>query len=186
MKKLFKILLVLLLVSANANALSSKDIQGFNDLTVQQQAEIIKTVADKKAQIDQEKLVPVTTVVQETEKWVNLGTSIGKGLASTAKELGVAVNDFAKTNVGQWTMFLIIFNIMGDEIIHFIFGILILLIGVTFTTVLLNRRFGWEIQYTDGKISSKKRRESDGDLVLFWFGYLTIFVMSSIIIATGG
>lgn len=170
-----KVLIALMMVmSLNVYALDSKDIAyaGFSDLTTQEQAEIVKLVADKKAK----KLLINTSVnVDNAQKWVNLGSSIGKGLAASSKELGIAVNDFSKSDVGKWTMFLIIFKIIGANIIHFIGGLIFLIVGVTVTTMLFNRKYPWSYTYLDGKIESKQRKSTDSaDMGPWYFAYLII------------
>lgn len=103
-----KIMISLLLLSSFtfAFALNSDDVHraGFSNLTTQQQADVLKQIATT---VDQAKVMPIVTEenVEKVERWVNVGTNIGKGLAGAAKELGVAVNDFSQTGVGQWTMF---------------------------------------------------------------------------------
>ena len=66
---------------------------------------------------------------EKVDQWVNIGSNIGKGLAGAAKELGVQINEFSDTKVGQLTVFLIVWHIMGNMIYHFIGGILVWIIG---------------------------------------------------------
>lgn len=69
-----------------------------------------------------------TTTVSTAKQWVDIGTAIGSGLASTAKELGVAANDFANTPVGKISMLLIVWHFFGSEAVHILFGAFWLLI----------------------------------------------------------
>lgn len=62
-----------------------------------------------------------TEVVKE---WVGIGTAIGSGLAASAKELGIAANDFAQTPVGRFTVFLIAWHFIGGTILHVFFTLL--------------------------------------------------------------
>lgn len=39
----------------------------------------------------------------EAEQWASFGKNLGTAMVSTAKELGVAVNEFSQTGVGQVT-----------------------------------------------------------------------------------
>lgn len=61
-----------------------------------------------------------------TSEWIDVGERLGQGLAATARELGIAVNDFAKTPVGMVSIGLLVWHIMGSDIIHVgtAFGIL--------------------------------------------------------------
>lgn len=171
-------------------AIDTNDIAkaGFNDLTTQQQAEIVKTIADKTEQAKKiTNHLPEVETVEEAQKWVNLGSSIGKGLASSAKELGIAVNEFSNSSVGKLTMFLIIFSIIGNTIVHIAVGLLFMLVGVTATTVLLNRRNRLIVTYHDnGKLKTKQRDElNDGNIIGFWFGYIIIILIAFVIMVTG-
>jgi hypothetical protein len=125
MKKL--ILISLLLISFNAFAgLTSDSIgnAGFNMLTDAQKAEVIKIVAGQaeKNQQDQQILEVATKQVtpDEIEKWANIGKNIGQGLGAAAKELGIAVNDFAASPIGKLATLLIVWNFLGSQIIHII------------------------------------------------------------------
>ena len=108
-------------------AVDSNDVlnAGFSDLTVSDQADIIKIVAQKKAN---KSGLHNLAKVEEAQKWVDLGSSIGKGLAASSKELGIAVNEFSESTVGKLTMWLIVFSIIGESVIQFLVGMLFIII----------------------------------------------------------
>ncbi len=99
MRKFFAI--VLMMVSFSASAIDSRDIEkaGFDKLPASQQAQII-------AQVEQAtnngNAVPATanTILDVGERFVQMGSNLGKGLGQAAKEVGVAANEFVKTPVG--------------------------------------------------------------------------------------
>jgi hypothetical protein len=68
----------------------------------------------------------------KAREWIDIGNGIGTGLATTAGKLGVEVNKFAQTPVGKMAMFLILWNYLGDTLIH--------LFGALFCLIIL---FGW-------------------------------------------
>lgn len=188
MKKILSILLLLGVMTLQAVDTNDVSYAGFNELTTEQQAKILTDVS-KMAKEAKEipKASDVKAKAKVVSEWVDLGASIGKGLASAAKELGVAVNDFSKTSVGKWTMFLIVFNIIGDTVIHLVGGLTFLIFGVTFTTVLMNRMHPLKIEYgTDGKVKTETRDEMVGDESggWFWFAYLIIIGISTMIIVS--
>jgi len=74
-------------------------------------------------QLEAEKMKNDGGYIERAKEYVELGTMIGKALGSSAKELGVAVNDFAGTPVGQMTTFLIMYKMMGRDIMHYIGGV---------------------------------------------------------------
>ena len=187
-----KKIIVLLALTVSLFAIDSNDVSyaGFSDLSTQDQAEILKIVADKKLAMDKVKAkipeMPDIETAEKAERWVNIGSSIGKGLASSAQELGIATNKFAESSVGKLTMFLIVFHIIGDNIIHFVGGVIFITIGFIFNTMLLNRRWGWIEKYEDGKIISKSRDKADNeDISGFWFGYAIVLAAGIIIMITG-
>ncbi len=89
-------------------------------LTTEQIQEINSKINNYKMQND-----PLTRVEKQAEdvsKYVELGRSIGVGLGEAAKSLGVEVNKFASTPVGKMATFLIVYHIVGDDILGFIVG----------------------------------------------------------------
>jgi len=106
---------------------------GWDKLSESQKAALVKQVADTTAQ--QSNL----TNPQNVEQWVNIGERLGKVIGSVAKEVGVAVNEFITTPVGQMTMALIIWSYMGTVLVHIIGGVLILIVGFTFITYIMRR-----------------------------------------------
>ena len=132
MKKIIFSLLVF--ITSPVFALSASDVNnaGFNELTEQQKIEILKVVADKKEQVQQKQQQPSVPDVEKLDQWATVGTKVGQGLAAAAKEVGVTVNDFAKTPVGKLTAFLIVWNFIGAQLVHIIGGILIWIVGFGF------------------------------------------------------
>ena len=130
MKKILLIQMILLSFMTSCGfAITSQDLgyAGFNSLTTTQQAEILRQVGEMK------NTTAVSTIAnadpEKVDQWVNIGSNIGKGLAGAAKELGVQINEFSDTKVGQLTVFLIVWHIMGNMIVHFVGGILVWIIG---------------------------------------------------------
>lgn len=108
-----------------------------SDLTEEQKAEIQMQVARMKSQnknIDQS-----LPTADKLKQYAELGQSIGIAFSSTAKELGVAVDDFSKTNVGKLTITLIIWKIAGRDIAHFVGGTCFFLIMITLWTKYFKR-----------------------------------------------
>lgn len=63
---------------------------------------------------------PPVPVVDQVDKWVDIGTKVGKGMAGAAKELGVVANDFIQTPVGKLTAALIFWKVAGPELARLI------------------------------------------------------------------
>ncbi|HET8687807.1 MAG TPA: hypothetical protein VFM18_14260 [Methanosarcina sp.] len=143
--KFFKVMVagLLMAVSSLSFAVDTQAINqaGWNNLTPSQQADILKQVADTSAkQPTAVNQVVENASTEKVKEWASVGTQIAQGVAAAAKELGIAVNDFAKTPVGKWTLFLIIWHIMGGLIVHLAGGLLVLLFGFTLVLVLYRGR----------------------------------------------
>ena len=150
MKKLFAIALMLFSTLSFAFAGNTSDAvngAGFGKLSEAEKAEVIKMVADKAA-TKETGMIPQLANEDRVEKWVKIGSNIGQGLAGAAKEVGVAVNDFAKTPVGQMTMVLIVWHMIGAQLIHVFGGILIWVVGITIIRHMVGRAYPSKITYS--------------------------------------
>lgn len=72
-------------------------------------------------------------------EWAEWGQNMGVALAATAKELGVAVDDFSKTTVGKVTIAVIVYKIIGKEILKFMTGMFCLVVGICLWTYFYRR-----------------------------------------------
>lgn len=129
----------------------SADVQTiFNNLPAEQQAEMIKQMTAAQAAA-----ANPTSTVEKVDKWVDLGEKVGKMMGGAAKEIGVAVNDFVKTDVGKWTMVLVIWNYMGadmvDIFVHVGGALLVWLIGFTWLWYVVKKGATKTITYDETK-----------------------------------
>lgn len=88
-------------------------------LTREQEAQLI-------IQAEQMKTAIATT--EQVDKWVDVGKNIGLAITSVAKELGVAVDSFMNTTTGKVTVGLIIYKIIGRDVVHIMIGSSLLII----------------------------------------------------------
>lgn len=112
----------------------------------------------------------------KAKEWVDIGNSLGQALAGTARELGVAVNDFAKSPVGHLAIALIIWKVLGGTIIHFAGGLFSLIV-LMFWWRLYRRMFG--VFNEKGKLVKLTFRESSNEAS----GFITV---AGAFIALGG
>lgn len=117
------LLSILLMLSVTMASATQLNITG--DLTPSQKAELILQAEKMAAEAT---LAPMKA--QEVREWIEISTAIGEGMAGAAGKLGVEVNKFADTFVGKFTMIVIVWNYMGQEIISIFFGISILTFGI--------------------------------------------------------
>lgn len=129
---------------------------GFSRLSETEKAAIIQQIADKAT----DKTSVTAPSEEKVEKWVKIGSQIGQGLSGAAKEVGIAVNDFAKTPVGQLTMMLIVWHMVGGVMVHIFGGIMIWIVGLTFI------RFMFKRAYPDKVIYSKEHKNIFGNFAV--------------------
>ena len=134
-------------VSFAGNTANAVNSAGFSKLSEAEKAEVIKMVADKAA-TKEAGMIPQLASEDKVEKWVKIGSNIGQGLAGAAKEVGVAVNDFAKTPVGQMAMVLIVWHMIGAQLIHVFGGILIWIVGIAIIRHMVARAYPSKITYS--------------------------------------
>ncbi|MDP3953871.1 MAG: hypothetical protein Q8Q06_00450 [bacterium] len=118
-----KALILLVFVCFISSICVAQTIIGTDGLTEEQRAQLALQVA----QMKKDNNSPATSLVdkvnpEELNKWVDLGKNIGVAIAATAKELGVAADEFLKTNTGKLTVALIVWHIMGPDILGAVGG----------------------------------------------------------------
>lgn len=128
-----------------------------------------------------------TVTLGEAQKWADFGKNLGVALVSTAKELGIAVNEFSQTGIGKVTTAIIVYKLVGRDIIHFVVG-LILMFGLP-ALIIAARRFvvisnikyayedrkAWFITYRKRVVTSVEHISGDNQFwVFFWTCALTL------------
>ena len=146
------LVLSLFLASFTVSAGLSSDATasaGFSQLTEAQKAEVIKNIAQQAE--SNRTSTGITNVIPDpegVERWTKIGTSIASGLGAAAKELNVGVNEFAKSPVGQLTTVLIVWKLLGSQLIHVLGGILIWIVGIIIIRHIINKRIPDQIEYS--------------------------------------
>lgn len=70
--------------------------------------------------------------VEKVKQYVEIGQMVGAAFAGCAKEMNLAVNEFANTPVGRLTMFLVVWKLFAREVMHYGGGALFLVVGLYF------------------------------------------------------
>lgn len=83
------------------------------------------------------------TVRQEATAWAELGANIGTAMVSAARELGVTANEFSQTSLGKVVTLIIVYKVIGKDILGVVVGSFILLFGFGVVLwLLMTKRFG--------------------------------------------
>jgi hypothetical protein len=158
MKKiLFAALLAFSSLTFAANDVNTIANAGWNALSESEKAEIQKTVADKAAAKKEEKngivAAPPEATVKKVDEWVNLGERVGKMMGGAAKEVGIAVNEFAMSPVGLFTLGMILWKFMGGALVHIFGSFCILMVGGVVMGLIYRRMRGTTITYDKDKVN---------------------------------
>lgn len=153
MKKLIiSTIACLVLFSGIANA--QVDTHGLTD---EQKAQLALQAAQMKKQNDNPATsLPDNLSPEKLDQWVDLGKNIGLAIAATAKELGVASDEFLKSNTGKITVALIVWHFMGKDIVG--------IVGGTIAWIVLATIILWSFHYfhmTKKVVIKKENKEVD-------------------------
>lgn len=102
----------------SASGINSLDVQG---LTPEQKTQLLAQAVEFKKQAG-DPANASENVRKEVEQWTNLGGNMGRAAVAAAKELGIAANEFVETPLGKVTMAVVIYKVMGQELLHIFFG----------------------------------------------------------------
>lgn len=114
MKKLFLIFALALGLMGGAHAQN-------DGLTAEQRAQVAAWTAENKDPAN--KVVNVSkTVRTEAREW---GTLLGEAVVSGAKQLNIAAEDFSNTTIGKVTIAVVVYKVLGRDVVRFTSGFLI-------------------------------------------------------------
>lgn len=87
-----------------------------------------------------------TVKQQEIHNWVGIGKEVGEAVNSSLQAITTQSNNFAQTGVGRLTVAIVIWKVIGDQVVHIFGGIVELLIFLpiwiwSYRRMCLTRRF---------------------------------------------
>lgn len=141
MKKFLAVILMMVSISAFAN----DRYLSMDGLTEQQKAELSLQAAKMKTAHEEN---ISTTVRKEAEAWGEMGTNMGRAVVGAAKELGIAANEFAQTPLGKVTVGVVVYKVIGEDVLSVAIGSFVLFVGVWLGIWLMTRwRLGCVVKY---------------------------------------
>lgn len=151
--------LCLCFVSANVLA-ADIDTSG---LSAEQKAQIA-------LQVEQMKNSSLPPSAESAKEWADWGTNMGRAISSTAKELGVAVDEFSRTSVGKITMAVIVYKVIGKEVLRFVAGGVLFFFTIIIWARYLRKPFQTIEYYENGKVKSRTNRppQNDTEMAIYW------------------
>jgi hypothetical protein len=188
MKKTF-IIMVLLALSLICCTIWAQELNT-QGLSPSQKAELIIQAEKMKTKPEAETpvLAPPPPTVDTVAKWAEAGKSLAVGLGAGAREIGVAVNEFSESRVGRITTYIIVWKLMGKEILAILTSIILLSAiypwwKVLRSTTVKNAEYEYyDTWYRKGVKRLKKIEylEDEGSLVgmycVFALGSLVLFI----------
>lgn len=113
---------VALMVLSSLTYAVTVDLKG---LTPEQQDSIVKAANEMRGSRPN-----VSAVVRgEVEAWGELGGKVGQAMVGAAKELGIAAAEFSKTDLGKVVTVIVIYKLIGRDIIRIITGFAVAILG---------------------------------------------------------
>lgn len=150
MKKILMIAASFLLMSLGHAAQMDVNDEKYK-LNDEQKTQVIAMLDDmnKQAAAKNPKAPNTSEVVrEEAAKWGELGTNMGRAAVGAAKEIGMAANEFVSTPLGKVTMGIVIYKVIGKDIIKFIMGFSILVFFFTTGHYFLRmKRYSGTVEY---------------------------------------
>ena len=98
----------------------------------------------------------ITGTIESASKWVGFGKEVG----TIFKEFTATAGEFSKTKLGQFTMFLIAYKVLGNDLLGIIFGVLLMIVMSIFCGV-IDYKYGRDKRVIYKKLwnESKKKYE---------------------------
>jgi hypothetical protein len=130
-------------------------------------------------------------VYKQVSKWSELGTNIGSALVATAAQVGVEVNKFAATPLGMITTGVIVYKIIGRDILILSFGSMLIIVGLILATYFMcnarNREYSYhQTTYLWGMFQiNHKKLAKTGGLDSDWVGMSIVSLIATVVITLG-
>ncbi len=116
-------ILMLVFALAVAAPMAHAETATITGLTEEQKAELLLKGAQMKS-------APAKgDVTDKMAEYAEIGQKYGVALAATAKELGIAADEILNTTVGKIALVLIVWKVMGEELVGIIVGIPYMVLG---------------------------------------------------------
>lgn len=202
-----KLLLCAVLCASTLTAFASQSTIDTSGLSDAQIAEIKAIAAQKSAEVARQKDEGGVALPKDPGAMATLAATWGqqaaaaaegfaKALSIAAKELGITINEFLATPAGKLTAILIVWKVAGASIVHLLYSMLFVTVGLSIARVIYVKLFTQEykeVQYSHlfGLISGTKLvripksihdLETDGE----WFSFNLMIAISVLTIIIAG
>lgn len=140
MKKLLvAVLLAMLVVPVFGAAIVAAETKSSDETVVVRKSDLPPPLLK-----DLEEKARLSSVAQRIEaygKWVGIGKEIGAAVNDSLSAVTTQADNFAKTGVGKFTMFLVAYKVLGKDLIGMVVGIPLLFVWTTIFVVFWRRLY---------------------------------------------
>jgi hypothetical protein len=140
-KLLIAVALAITSLAASAQATTVNDARylDLSKLTDQQKADLMA----KAAEMQNQQASGISEQARnEISKWSELGVGMGHAAVAAAKEVGMAANEFVSTPLGKVTMGVVVYKVIGKDVLKLAVGLSIMVFMFTVAVVMLFRKKG--------------------------------------------
>lgn len=128
--------LVLIVAFASFGAFAQESVPNCNIDPDWKQSKIDATLAACKQQAQS---TTPDVVVENVSAYAEVAKGVAEAIGIAAREVGVAVDDFIKTDAGKMTVALVVWHVAGDDIIGIVLGVPGIFFAVLLWFALTNR-----------------------------------------------
>lgn len=91
-----------------------------------------KTYSVPESQLTQDQLKKLkgTDIKENVHAWAGVGKEVGEAVNSSLQAITVQTNSFAQTGVGKITVALVVWKVLGDQLVHMLGGLVELVIFI--------------------------------------------------------
>jgi hypothetical protein len=110
-------------------AFAQVDTSGLSEA---QKAELQAAAAQLRLENEKAQEIPAVlsdVTLGSVERYADIGAAVATSIGAAARELGMATNDFMGTGAGQLAVFLIVYHVIGADIVGLFVGFLIMCVA---------------------------------------------------------
>lgn len=139
-------------------AATCADINNISGISAAQRQQLVITCEQEKLNV----VSPNGTSIEVASQWGQVAKDWAEAIGIAAGELGYQVNEFIKTDAGKFTAVLIAWQVLGESVMNFVKGLLVLTLlpALYFTLIRLTNPYETArvpVKYLWGLIETTKR-----------------------------
>lgn len=131
MKKRLIMGLILGVLALPISAFAKIDSVDLRGLSEEQKAQLVQQAEQMKQQSGtNETIIEKVSNPENLNKWVEVGKGMGIAIAEVAQHVGMAADKFLESSAGKITLALIIWKVIGTDLVHVFGGIAFMLVFI--------------------------------------------------------